>query len=373
MENYTAVVLEPYQLPGKKDVRGIPMVEPELLKKAVTQLDADGFQVPLPRDRRRRGPPGARCDRGRAHGERRPRAPPPHLAHPADPPGRPAALPEARRRRELPAAVGVRGRLRHGTHAAVHQQERGVRTCTRSRAWRRAARSSPSAATGRCRAANPFEEMETAITRMGALGDTTEPFLPEERITLPEALAAFTINAAYTNRDEKNTGSLEVGKRANLAVLDRNLFEIPPTEISDTKVLVTLFEGKPVHGDLGALVTEGAGRWRHADAVSWILAAVTAAIGGRHRRRALCSIQPGARAPLGHRSRRAASDRRFFSSATSTDGRSAARHSRIAGASCSRASRIARISARRRSRYLAKLRRTRPWRRSAVRVRQRRP
>jgi predicted amidohydrolase YtcJ len=77
--------------------------------------------------------------------------------------------------------------------------------------------------------------------------------MPEERITLPEALAAFTINAAYTNRDEKNTGSLEVGKVANLAVLDRNLFEIPPTELSETKVLVTLFEGRPVHGDFGEL------------------------------------------------------------------------------------------------------------------------
>ena len=88
---------------------------------------------------------------------------------------------------------------------------------------------------------------------MGALGDTKLPFLPEERITLPEALAAFTINAAYTNRDEENSGSLEVGKRANLAVLDRNLFEIPPENISDTQALVTLFEGKPVHGDLDAL------------------------------------------------------------------------------------------------------------------------
>jgi hypothetical protein len=101
--------------------------------------------------------------------------------------------------------------------------------------------------------ANPFEEMETAITRMGALGDSKVPFLPAESITLPEALAAFTINAAYTNRDEKNTGSLEVGKRANLAVLDRNLFEIPPAELSDTKVLVTLFEGKPVFGDFKSL------------------------------------------------------------------------------------------------------------------------
>jgi predicted amidohydrolase YtcJ len=95
--------------------------------------------------------------------------------------------------------------------------------------------------------------METAITRMGALGETKTAWMPDERITLPEALAAFTINAAYTNRDDRNTGSLEVGKVANLAVLDRNLFEIPASDISDTKVLLTLFEGKPVHGELGAL------------------------------------------------------------------------------------------------------------------------
>jgi predicted amidohydrolase YtcJ len=95
--------------------------------------------------------------------------------------------------------------------------------------------------------------METAITRMGALGETKTVWMPDERITLPEALAAFTINAAYTNRDEQNTGSLEVGKVANLAVLDRNLFDIAPTGISDTRVLLTLFEGRPVHGEFGSL------------------------------------------------------------------------------------------------------------------------
>ena len=100
---------------------------------------------------------------------------------------------------------------------------------------------------------NPLEQIEVAITRMGAAGETTTPFLPAERITLPEALAAFTINAAYVNRDEVDTGSIEVGKLADLAILDRNLFDIPPTEISDAKVLLTLFEGKVVHGDLSSL------------------------------------------------------------------------------------------------------------------------
>jgi len=88
---------------------------------------------------------------------------------------------------------------------------------------------------------------------MGPLGETKTPFLPSERIALPEAIAAFTINAAYVNRHETETGSIEVGKFADIAILDRNLFDIPATEISDAKVLVTLFEGKTVHGDLTAL------------------------------------------------------------------------------------------------------------------------
>ncbi len=89
---------------------------------------------------------------------------------------------------------------------------------------------------------------------MGAIGETDRRRgCRRSGSACRRPLAAFTINAAYTNRDEANTGSLEVGKRANLAVLDRNLFDIPATEISDTKVLVTLFEGKAVHGKLGEL------------------------------------------------------------------------------------------------------------------------
>lgn len=90
-------------------------------------------------------------------------------------------------------------------------------------------------------------------TRVGPLGETRTPFLPSERLDLPEAIAAFTINAAYVNHLEKQTGSVETGKLADLVVLDQNLFAIAPEKISDTQALVTLFEGKPVHGDLGAL------------------------------------------------------------------------------------------------------------------------
>jgi predicted amidohydrolase YtcJ len=101
--------------------------------------------------------------------------------------------------------------------------------------------------------ANPLEQIEVSVTRMGPQGETRVPFIPAERITLPEAIAAFTIDAAYVNHLDRQTGSVEVGKLADLVVLDQNLFAIPPERISDTKALVTLFEGKTVHGDLDPL------------------------------------------------------------------------------------------------------------------------
>jgi len=101
--------------------------------------------------------------------------------------------------------------------------------------------------------ANPLEEIEVAVTRMDADGGEGEPFVPEERIDLRDAIAAFTINAAYVNFQEDSTGSLEPGKLADLIVVDRNLFEIDPTEISEARVLLTLLDGQPVHGSLESL------------------------------------------------------------------------------------------------------------------------
>ena len=75
-----------------------------------------------------------------------------------------------------------------------------------------------------------------------------------ERIDLRDAIAAFTINAAYVSFQDDRTGSIEPGKLADLVVLDRNLFAIDPNEISEARVLLTLLGGKPVYGnwnDLG--------------------------------------------------------------------------------------------------------------------------
>ena len=94
---------------------------------------------------------------------------------------------------------------------------------------------------------NPLEGMQVAVTRR-ELGKGAGPaWIPEERIALPDAIAAYTIRGAYLDFSEKETGSIEVGKLADLVVLDKNLFELPPSRISEAKVLLTLLEGKEVY------------------------------------------------------------------------------------------------------------------------------
>ena len=61
------------------------------------------------------------------------------------------------------------------------------------------------------------------------------------------------MGSAYVNHQEDVTGSVEVGKFADLVVLDQNLFDIESEQISDTKVVLTLFDGKPVYGSAADL------------------------------------------------------------------------------------------------------------------------
>jgi predicted amidohydrolase YtcJ len=95
---------------------------------------------------------------------------------------------------------------------------------------------------------NPLDGIEVAVTRCDPDSDSCkEPFLPMEKIDLPTALRAYTLGSAYANFWEKETGSLEAGKSADLIVLSENLFTIAPAEINKTKVLLTVFEGKEIY------------------------------------------------------------------------------------------------------------------------------
>jgi predicted amidohydrolase YtcJ len=69
-------------------------------------------------------------------------------------------------------------------------------------------------------------------------------------ITLDQAIRGYTLNSAFANHQDKVSGSLQVGKSADLVVLDKNLFDIPVTDIGRTKVLATVIAGEAVHGTL---------------------------------------------------------------------------------------------------------------------------
>ena len=93
---------------------------------------------------------------------------------------------------------------------------------------------------------NPLEAIETGITHRPPGDDEQPAWNPAERVDLATMLAMYTINAAYANHLERETGSIEVGKLADLIVLDRNLFETPPEEIHTVRVVRTLLEGKTI-------------------------------------------------------------------------------------------------------------------------------
>jgi len=96
---------------------------------------------------------------------------------------------------------------------------------------------------------NPLLGIETAITRRDPLTNESAPFLDHQRIGLSAALKAYTLNSAYINFIEHETGSIEVGKQADLTVLDKNLFDLKSSEISEASVLLTLIDGERVYGE----------------------------------------------------------------------------------------------------------------------------
>jgi hypothetical protein len=247
-ENFTASMLEPYGdgRGGTTDNRGLRQVDPEVLAEAVTRLDALGFQAHFHAigDRAVRDALDAVEAARRANGPSDTR---PHIAHiqvidPAD----------LQRFKALDVAANVQA------YWACHEDQMDDLTIPfigdrwrlqyPFRSLRDAGALLAMGSDWSVSTPNPLLQMELAVERVwdGNRGGR-EPFLPDERIELIDALAAFTAGSAWVNHLDASTGSLEVGKAADLAVLDRDLFDRSAGPIGDVRVVATFVDGKAVH------------------------------------------------------------------------------------------------------------------------------
>jgi len=82
---------------------------------------------------------------------------------------------------------------------------------------------------------NPLLGVQFAVTRR---------FFPEEQLSVDEALQMYTVNAAYASFEEKDKGTIEEGKLADLTVLSKNLHDAPASEIEDIQIEMTIINGK---------------------------------------------------------------------------------------------------------------------------------
>jgi predicted amidohydrolase YtcJ len=94
---------------------------------------------------------------------------------------------------------------------------------------------------------NPWEGIQTAVTRQTAEGTPAGGFVPEQRLTVEQAVEGYTLGAAFAGRREKTEGSIEEGKLADLIVVSQNIFDIRPNKIGTTKVITTILGGRVVY------------------------------------------------------------------------------------------------------------------------------
>jgi predicted amidohydrolase YtcJ len=90
----------------------------------------------------------------------------------------------------------------------------------------------------------PLLGIYAAVTRRTLDGKNPDGWVPSEKISVEQAIKAYTINNAYAGFQENDLGTIEVGKLADLVVLNANIFEIDPENIKDTKVLMTIIGGQ---------------------------------------------------------------------------------------------------------------------------------
>jgi predicted amidohydrolase YtcJ len=94
---------------------------------------------------------------------------------------------------------------------------------------------------------NPLLGLYAAVTRQTITGEPAGGWFPNERITIEDAIKAYTYGTAYANFEETIKGSIEIGKLADLTVLSKNLLQVEPKEYLTTNVVYTIVDGKIVY------------------------------------------------------------------------------------------------------------------------------
>jgi len=94
---------------------------------------------------------------------------------------------------------------------------------------------------------SPWPGIQVAVTRQDLEDRPEGGWLPQYRVSLADAVYAYTMGGAYAMHREKDEGSLEAGKLADLIMVSENIFDIDPHKIAETKVLLTMVGGKIVH------------------------------------------------------------------------------------------------------------------------------
>ncbi|MFF4056108.1 amidohydrolase [Streptomyces sp. NPDC001668] len=248
-ENHTAAMLDPY-LTGcgcSSDNSGISFVAPDDLNKYVTDLDACGFQVHFHAlgDRAVREALDAVEAARTANGWRDTRHHLAHLqvVHPHD-------IPRFR-------ALGASANLQMLWAAHEPQMDEltlpflGDERGARQYPFADLLRAGATLAAGSdwpVSSPDPLQAIHVAVNRITPdAPEGTPAFLPDQRLDLGTALAAYTAGSAHVNHLDDITGTIAVGKAADLVVLDRDPFAGPREEIAATRVLQTFVEGRRVH------------------------------------------------------------------------------------------------------------------------------
>jgi hypothetical protein len=94
---------------------------------------------------------------------------------------------------------------------------------------------------------DPMLSIYAAVTRRTLDGKNSEGWVPEQKISVEEAVRAYTMGSAYAEFQDSEKGSITPGKLADLVMLSRDIFKIDPKEIEKVKVLMTIVDGRIVY------------------------------------------------------------------------------------------------------------------------------